>query len=88
VITFAGTLWIAAILFVIGVAAIALALKAFEAGRLHERRIVSENFAEIVRRAVDKVLGAPNENWSQPMRDQLRKKMWDEITATKDTTRH
>lgn len=87
-ITFEGTLWIAAILFVVIVGALALAMKAFEAGRLHERRIVSENFAEIIRRGVDKVLGSTNATWSKPMRDQLRLKMWEEISATKDTTRH
>jgi hypothetical protein len=62
-------------------------LRCFKAGRLSERKIVSENLAEIIRQGVDKVLGS-NEKWSKPMRDQLRLKMFETITETKNTTRH
>jgi hypothetical protein len=74
--------------FVLSVLALILAMKCFEAGRYAERKMVSENLAEIVRQGVDKVLGAPNEQWSKPMRDQLRLKMFETISEVKNTTRH
>lgn len=74
--------------FVLAAVVLVIAMKCFEAGRYAERKLVAENLAEIVRLGVDKVLGAPNEKWSQPMRDQLRLKMFETITEIKNTTRH
>lgn len=84
-----GIFWLCfLVLFILAGGAIALALKCFEAGRLHERKIVAENLTEIIRLGVDKLLGAPSEKWSKPMRDALRKKMFDQITESGNATRH
>lgn len=84
-----GIFWLVGVgLFVLVAAVIALALKCFEAGRYHERKLVAENLAEIIRLGVDRVLGNTNDTWSKPMRDALRKKMFDQISETGNTTRH
>ena len=45
-----GIFWLVGVgLFVLVAAVIALALKCFEAGRYHERKLVAENLAEINR---------------------------------------
>lgn len=74
---------------VLSILALVLAMKCFEAGRYAERKKVSENLAEIIRQGVDRVLGDDQAvNWSEPMRDAIRRKMFETISETKNTTRH
>lgn len=80
------TIILASVFVAIGVG-LWVGIYSFKAGRIFERRIVSRNLADIIRLGVDRVLGS-NETWSEPMRDQLQKKMFEQIEISSKSTRH